>query len=274
MPHGPDPRRVAVYGDYKSQSSRLLRIAKRLPQHKLEALAREALQRLIALGVGRKRVSQWELDKSVEGLCRALLDDDDQLAARMVVDLLHQGVAPEEVYIDYLASAAKRLNEWWQEDKASFWQLTVATCRVLAIMRSMDHLFEPAMTSDAKSVLLAGVPGEQHAVSLRMAADIFHKDGWHVVVLLGLSHYALVRKIATTQTRTIGLTMNNRGSIDALSKLIVSLHICRPTTPIFLNGTGTKDISPKLGWMDLEGVSDNLADARAQMNDWIVGQSI
>ena len=266
-----DPKRSVDYNDYTSQSSRLLRIAKRLPQHKLETLAREAIQRLIALGVGRKRVSQWELNKSIERLCHALLDDDDQLAARMVVDLLRKGVEPDTIYIDYLATSAKRLNEWWDQDKASFWQLTVATCRVLAIMRSMDHLFEPAVISDEKSVLLAGVPGEQHAVSLRMAADIFHKDGWHVVVLLGLSHYALVRKIAATQTRAIGLTMNNKSSLDALSKLIVSLHICRPTTPIFLNGPGTKDLLPRLAWMDLEGVSDNLGDARTQMNEWVSG---
>lgn len=272
MAQSKDPGRSVDYGGYSSQSSRLLRIAKRLPQHKLEALAREAIQRLIALGVGRKKVSQWELDKTVERLCGALVDQDEHLAARMVVDLLDKGISAESVYIDYLAAAAKRLNEWWNEDRASFWQLTVATCRVLAIMRSMDHLFEPAVVSDEKSVLFAGVPGEQHTVSLRMAADIFQKDGWHVVALLGLSHYALVRKIATTQTRTIGLTVHNRSSLDALSKLIVSLHICRPTTPIFLTGPGTKDLQPKLAWMDLEGVSNNLTEAKTLMNDWIAAQ--
>ncbi|MEO0372843.1 MAG: B12-binding domain-containing protein [Pseudomonadota bacterium] len=274
MAHADDPPRRDVtrpvdYDDYFNRHSRLLRIAKRLPRRQLEALAREAMQRLIALGVGRKRHSQWELDKTVEYLCEALLNRDEHKAARMVVGLMDKGVSPEEVYLDYLAAAAKRLNVWWEEDKASFWQVTVATCRILAIMRSMGQEFKPIATRADKSAIMSGVPGEQNVMGLRMATDIFQKDGWHVVMLLGMSHYALVRKIASTNARVIGLSLDRATSLDALSKLIVSLHIVRPNAPIFLNGHGVMRMQSKLAWMDLEGISDNLADMKEMMNAWV-----
>ncbi|MEM7733768.1 MAG: B12-binding domain-containing protein [Pseudomonadota bacterium] len=235
----------------------------------METLAREAMQRLIALGVGRKTQSLWQLDKTVEYLCEALLNHDEHKAARMVASLMDQGTSPEEVYLDYLAAAAKRLNVWWEEDRISFWQVTMATCRLLAIMRSMGREFEPVATRADKSIILAGVPGEQHVVGLRMATDIFKKDGWHVMTLLGMTHYALVRKIATTNARVIGLSLASVSSLDALSKVIVSLHIVRPTTPIFLNAGGAKGMSSKLAWMDLEGVSDDLAEMKDLMNAWV-----
>ncbi|MEM6588849.1 MAG: B12-binding domain-containing protein [Pseudomonadota bacterium] len=208
------------------------------------------------------------MNKKVEQLCAALLDQDEHKAARMILTLTETGVTPEEIYLDYLAAAAKRLNDWWEADKAGFWQVTVATCRILAIMRSMGHQFEPVATRADKSVILAGVPGEQHVVGLRMATDIFQKDGWHVVMLIGLSHYALVRKIASTNARMVGLTMESSASLDALSKLIVSLHIVRPTTPIFLNCNCVKTVQSKLAWMDLQGVSDGLAEMKGGMNAW------
>lgn len=274
MTYAKDPSRRGAtrpldYGDYTNRHSRLLRIAKRLPRPKLEMLAREAMQRLIALRVGRKSPSQWQIDNRVERLCTALLDKDEHKAARMILTLMETGVTPEEIYLDYLAAAAKRLNQWWEVDKASFWQVTVATCRILAIMRSMCHQFQPVATRADKSAILAGVPGEQHVVGLRMATDIFQKDGWHVMMLLGLSHYALVRKIATSNARVIGLSMASTSSLDALSKLIVSLHIVRPTTPIFLNGIGAKENQSKLAWMDFTGVTDNLAEMKTMMNAWV-----
>lgn len=269
MAYTNDPKGALDHNDYSTRHTRLLRIARRLPQHKLEALARESMQRLIALGVGRTKTSEWERNKLVERLCAALLNEDEHLAARMVVTLLEEGVAPEAVYLDYLASAAKRLNEWWEHDKASFWQVTVATCRILAIMRSMGHLFEPEMTRNDRSAIFAGVPGEQHSVGLRMATDIFQKDGWDVILLIGLSHYALVKKIASTRSTVIGLSLGSTTSLDALSKLVLSLHIVRPKTPIFLNGNGVREIEHKLAWMDLAGVSDSLGHAKDIMNAWV-----
>ncbi len=269
MVYASDPTRQLDFGDYKQKHSRLVRLARKLPSDKVESLAREAIRRLIELGSDNVDKTTWETRKTVERLCAALVDDDEQAAARMVVGLNQSDLSPEAVYIDYLAAAARRLNEWWEHDKASFWQITVAGCRLLAIMRSMSHLFEPDVICDEKSAIFAGVPGEQHTVGLRMATDIFRKDGWHVVLLVGLQHDDLVDRIGNTSARVIGLSISSHQSIEALSKLIVSLHICRPNAPIFLNGNCVKSMQPKLAWMDLAGVSDDLMDAKAKMNGWI-----
>ena len=261
-----DPSPPASYRAYSERHSKLLRIAKRLPNQQIESLAREAIRRLSTLRMEQRRKDTWETRKQVEQLCAALIDDDEGAAARMVFALNATRIKPEVVYLDYLAAAAERLEEWWEEDRASFWQITVATCRLLAIIRSMSHLFEPLALQKEKSAIFAGVPGEQHTIGLRMASDIFRKDGWNILLLIGLSHDELVDRIASTNVRVIGLSMTGRTSLDVLSKLMISIHVCKPYTPVFLNGHGVKDIRTKLKWMDFAGVSDDLEEAKANMN--------
>ncbi|MEM9242151.1 MAG: hypothetical protein AAGB07_19450, partial [Pseudomonadota bacterium] len=64
-------------------------------------------------------------------------------------------------------------------------------------------------------------------------------------------------------------SMSSKTSLDALSKLMISIHVCKPYTPVFLNGNGVKDIRAKLKWMDFAGVSDDLEEAKESMNAWI-----
>ncbi|MEL6934577.1 MAG: B12-binding domain-containing protein [Pseudomonadota bacterium] len=260
---------LARYRAYSERHTKLLRLAKRLPSQQTERLAREAIRRLSTLRLEQRRGDTWETRKQVERLCSALIDDDETAAARIVFDLNAAKIKPEVVYLDYLAAAAERLEEWWEQDRASFWQITVATCRLLAIIRSMNHLFEPYALQQEKSAIFAGVPGEQHTIGLRMASDIFRKDGWNVVLLIGLGHNELIDRIASTHVRVIGLSMSSKTSLDALSKLMISIHVCKPYTPVFLNGNGVKDIRAKLKWMDFAGVSDDLEEAKESMNAWI-----
>jgi len=194
---------------------------------------------------------------------------DETAAARIVFELNGANIKPEVVYLDYLAAAAERLDEWWEQDRASFWQITVATCRLLAIIRSMSHLFEPHVLQEEKSAIFAGTPGEQHTIGLRIASDIFRKDGWNVLLLIGLEHDELIERIASTHVRVIGLSMGSKTSLDALSKLMISIHVCKPYTPVFLNGHGVKDNLAKVKWMDFAGISDDLEDAKDSMNAWI-----
>ena len=257
------------YRAYTERHAKLLRLAKRLPNRQIESLAREAIRQFSTLRLDQRRGDTWETRKQVERLCVALIDDDETAAARIVFELNAAKIKPEVVYLDYLAAAAERLEDWWEQDRASFWQITVATCRLLAIIRSMNHLFEPPALQDEKSAIFAGIPGEQHTIGLRMASDIFRKDGWNVVLLIGLRHDELIERIASTHVRVIGLSMGSKTSLDALSKLMISTHVCKPYTPVFLNGHGVRDIRTKLKWMDFSGVSDDLEEAKDSMNAWI-----
>jgi methanogenic corrinoid protein MtbC1 len=236
-----------------------------LPEAHLESLAREAIRRLAAKAkpdqTKQDETHGWDVDR----LCHALIGKDGDSADRVVQDLLSADVAPEDVYLDYLAVAARRLGTWWIEDKVSFWEVTVGTCRLLAIMRSMRGLFDAKAGRSGKTAIFATVPGEQHTVGITMAADLFRKDGWDVTLVVGLDHDALVEKIERSGASVIALSMSGAKGLNELSRLIVSLHVSKPDTPIVLNGNCIKKLRPKLAWMDLAGTASDIDEAKEIM---------
>ncbi|WP_338550063.1 cobalamin B12-binding domain-containing protein [Roseovarius phycicola] len=254
---------------YVKRQFNLLRRAKSLPEDKVESLAREALRRLAERDVSLD-TTLHDIAPSEEVLadfCAALISENDTAAADIILRLNAKQVSPEFVYLSYLAAAARMLGDWWEEDRVGFWQVTVGTGRLLAIMRSMSHLFESTVRLEQKTAIFASVPGEQHVLGMHMAADLFQKDGWNIAMKVGLDHDQLISEIEHTPTDVIGLSMGGGHALDALSKLVVALHISRPNTPIVLSGHGVMSIRPKLAWMELDGVFEDVDEAKSKMNE-------
>ncbi|MEO0893825.1 MAG: cobalamin-dependent protein [Pseudomonadota bacterium] len=251
---------------YLKRQSTFYRRAKTLPEDKLESLAREALRRLVSKEVTAGGVGTKPTTAELERLCDALIAPDDTAAADIISEVEKADVAPEFVYLNYLAASARMLGDWWEQDRATFMQVTLGTGRLLAIMRGMSHLFERPFSASQKSAVFAAVPGEQHIVGLQMAADIFRQDGWHVTSLFGLEHDPLVSDIEQTGADAIGLSMSGAHSLDALVRLVVALHICCPNTPILLSGQGVDALAPKLKWLELDAISGDLNEAKARLN--------
>ncbi len=254
---------------YAKRQLGFLRRAKTLPEDKLESLAREALKRLAqrdaSLGAAVLEIAPSE--EELTQFCEALISDDDTAAAHVVLGLNAQNASPEFVYLKYLAAAAQLLGVWWEQDRVGFWQVTVGTGRLLAIMRSMSHLFEPVFWLEQKTAIFASVPGEQHVLGLHMAADLFRKDGWDIAMKVGLDHDQLISEIEHTPADFVGLSMGGGHALEALSKLVVALNISRPNTPIILSGRGVKDIQSKLAWMELDGVFEDVDEAKLKMTE-------
>lgn len=267
MSYATQSTQVFDYGAYVQWQLRNLRRAKKLPEDKLENLAREAIRRLASKDQQLETVPEHSpSEEELEHLCEALISRDETSAAKIILKANANHVSPDVFYLKYLAAAARLLGDWWDQDRVGFWQVTVGTGRLLAVMRSMAHLFEPLERLDHRAAIFASVPGEQHIVGLHMAADLFRRDGWEIAVKVGLDHDQLIAEIESTPTHIVGLSMAGEHSLDALSKLVLALRICRPSTPILLSGHGVKGIRSKLAWMELDGVADNFDDAKAQMS--------
>lgn len=262
--HASEPLDV---GGYLKRQVNLLRRAKALPEEKLESLAREALKRLAAKRDGCDAPNSGPSQRNLVSLCNALISDDETAAADVIFALNARAIPPETVYLKYLAAAARLLGQWWDEDRIGLWQVTIGTGRLLAIMRSMAHLFEPAPRPQHKTAVFASMPGEQHVLGVFMAADIFRKEGWNISVKAGLEHDQLVAEMEHAPSDLFGLSLGGAHALDALSKLVIALRLVRPTTPIFLSGHGVNALRSKLAWMELDGVAEDLDEAKTKMTD-------
>lgn len=210
----------------------------------LDGLARAALARLCAQMQGRPAAlpaAEVLGDPCAAAMAYALCDVDDAAASVLVEDLLDAGLSVEEVCLDHLAPAARRLGDLWDRDRLPFTEVALATARIQALLRRMPSARMTPSCGRGKGAVFAAVPGEQHTLGVMMAADLFRRGGWDVGLMVGLGHDELVSRIARDDRPVIGLSCSGSHSYSALRRLLAALGRMRPSAQILLSGHVVRD---------------------------------
>lgn len=118
----------------------------------------------------------------------ALRANDDLGAYRIASSALGEGLGVPELYHRVIAPAMHEIGELWEQGAltvADEHLATALTHRVLAALRPRLAAEPDADTSPPVRgrILLAAVEGEQHALGLRMAADVLEDAGFHTIYL-------------------------------------------------------------------------------------------
>lgn len=241
------------------------RIDRWLPEDLVAGLAQEALRRIAARAPGHTKAFPDPSPLDIEELCNALIAQDETDSRRIVLGAQSRGVSSEAIYLKYLAVAARTLGDWWLEDRATFVQVTMGTGRLFALMRELKASLVPVIEPQEMSIVFASVPGEDHTLGVRMAADLFREDGWDIALKIGLSHEELVADIEKSPRSIVGLSIGGRHSLDALSRLVVSLHVCCPHAILLAVGQNIDLIRPHLSLMGLDGIAGDIHEAKEQI---------
>lgn len=255
----PEPPAQARYTQLQSD---VLKLKSRLPPDAVGDIVGEVLARVTTKRHLTRNTVHQPGRRKVEALCYALISDDPQEGATFIQDVRDDGAALDSIYLDYLAEAAAILGEWWDEDHVSFHEVTIASSRIYAILREYSYLFVSHYPVEVKSAIFATVPGEIHTLGVRMAADLFAKDGWNIVVKTGRTHEELMQEICDDPCRILGLSAGGVHSAAALTRLVMALRISRPDLRIFLSGQITKAASDLVAMMELDGVAADVEQAR------------
>lgn len=253
------------YEVYKRSNANINRLRDRLPEDLVSSLVREVIRRVSTKIEVTDEATDTPTHADLVALSEALIADDDTAASDIIMGLRADGTSADSIYLKHLAMSARMLGDWWSEDRVNFTHVTVATGRMFALMRGMRHLFDPIDMTSERSAVFAAVPGEDHTLGVRMAADIFRKDGWDIELKVGLDHDALVAEIEKNPRGIVGLSISGVHSIEALSKLIVALNISCPQSRIFVSGSHIDEARPMLDLLGLDGMADNIEDAKSQL---------
>ena len=252
---------------YARSKTNISRLKARLPDKIVANLAREVIRRVASKASEVENVVAAPSQNTLEKLSEALISNDELAGANLILELRSEGQSEEAIYLSHLAAAARLLGEWWEEDRIDFNKVTLGTGRIFSIMRGMRHLFEATPITQHKTALFASTPGEDHTLGVRMAADLFRKDGWDITLKVGLDHDALIAEIEQSNIRIIGLSIGGEHSIEALTKLVVALNINCPHVSIFVSGRNIESVQSLLDLMDLHGTASDIASAKKQLND-------
>lgn len=237
----------------------------RLPEDAVASLAREVLLRVASRVVEVKNRVLTPSSNQIETLAFALISKNEKAGADLILAATAAGMDIETVYLQYLAGAARLLGELWDNDRVSFAEVTIGTSRMYSIMRASNHLLFPQKKISHKSAIFASTPSETHTLGVRMAADIFRRDGWDIHLMLGQSHDALVEDIAQSPHFLIGLSSAGRHSSAELARLIIALRISKPTAYIMVSGQIVNDAKDIISLLGADGIAHDFESARTTL---------
>lgn len=239
----------------------------KLPEEAVASLAREVIRRVSGRAL-RQQIKALEPSRGqIEDLARALISKDAEAGADLVLDARAAGMNAETVYLLYLAGAARLLGEWWDDSRATLVDVAIGTSRIYSIMRASNHLFVPKGTFIQKSAVFASSPNETHTLGVRMAADLFRKEGWNIELMIGKSHDELVEDIEHSPHYLIGLSSAGRHSAAELARLIIALRISRPFAYIMVSGQIVNDAEDIVSVLGADGVANDFESAQAIMEE-------
>lgn len=206
-------------------------------RHRLAQLVRtieaEVVPRLV---LARRAALRSEADASgatvaptavdVAELAQRLIDDDGAGAHAVIEAVIARGATTESVYLDLLSGAARLLGRWWEEDRASFTDVTIGLCRLHALLHELSASFmaEGGHVEHGRRALLVPVPGEQHTFGLLMVAEFFRRAGWVVSCAPSASTVELMRQVRSEWFAVAGFSASSQTKLDDLAHCIRSVR--------------------------------------------------
>jgi len=161
-------------------------------------------------------------ESRVHELTELVLRDDAMKAAKFVQDLYEQGVPLDEIYLRLLAPVARRLGVMWEEDRASFTEVTTAMWRIKQLIYDFSPLFQEFARTDEKAphAMLVPLPGSQHTLGLFMVSEFFRRGGWKVWGELAATEGEIITAIKTQHFDLVGLSVSTEDQLPALKRFI------------------------------------------------------
>jgi MerR family transcriptional regulator, light-induced transcriptional regulator len=142
-----------------------------------------------------------------------------------------------ELYQRVIAPAMYEIGELWQRGAltvADEHLATALTNRVLAALRPPP---DEVATPDRGRALLAAVEGEQHALGLRMAADLLEDAGFDTVYLgADVPTEALLQAVRTLSPDLVALTATMPTLAPRLEAVAAELRQAHPGLGLLVGG--------------------------------------
>lgn len=179
---------------------------------------------------------------------------------------LDRGVTAEAVFIELLAPSARKLGEYWEEDRCDFVDVTMGLWRLQEVMREVA-LRSPVHHrggGPARSALFTPLPGEQHCFGTLMVEEVFARAGWDSEALIEPQRSQLLQIVSDREFELVGLTVSNDCSSGELASLVTAIRSvskCR-SVKVLLGGRAV-NANPQLA--ELAGADGTAHDANSAL---------
>lgn len=234
----------------------------------VETLTGDIVRRLTRISPEQAGTAPFAIeDDSLAAFLAAVIQPRAEVALAFIEARRAEGVTREEVYLGYIAAAARELGDAWDQNRMSLSEVTVGTGHLYALMRALrTETGQPRPAFDArKCALFAAVPGEDHSIGITIAAAMFRDAGWEIDLQLATDHEALMTRVERTRPQVVGLSLTTPGRVPALARLVVAIRLALPNAIIGVAPGATLDASRLDGLLDVDLVLHDAETARSDL---------
>lgn len=164
--------------------------------------------------------------EEIERFANLSISEDPSAALACVMAFQEEGLALEEVYLDLIAPAARRLGALWDADECDFSSVTVGLWRMQQVMYELSPSFQRDVSplDNSRSALMAPAPGSQHTLGLFMVAEFFRRAGWSVSGEPSMTARELIHAVSRDWFDVAGLSVGVENHLDGVGQLIADLR--------------------------------------------------
>lgn len=170
-----------------------------------------------------------------------------------------------QLYQRVIAPAMYRVGQLWEKGAISVADEHLATAlthRVLAALRSAS-LVAPDPSEEKGRVMLAAVQGEQHALGLRMAADVLEDSGFHAIYLgADVPTDALLLAISSLSPDLLALGATMPELSQRLEEVAMAVRRAHPRLELLVGGQAASPSGGGALVQDLETLPGRLEGRR------------
>lgn len=180
-------------------------------------------------GRGAARLSRLYLE--------ALRAADAPGAYRIVAGALREGMTTPELYQRVIAPAMHKIGELWARGAITVADEHLATALTNRVLAALRHPPGETTTPGRGRALLAAVEGEQHALGLRMAADLLEDAGYETVYLgADVPTEALLQAVEIFSPSLVALTATMATLAPQLEAVAGELRRAHPHLDVLVGG--------------------------------------
>ncbi len=162
----------------------------------------------------------------VEAFLAQLLAGRQHEAEAVFVRLRERGTSVEQLYLQLMGPAARRIGELWCDDRVDFATVTLVVGHLQRWLREWSPQFaaEREAAPHAHRALFVQAPGEQHSFGLSMLAEFFRRAGWDVIGGIGGGGVDPAERVRREAVDLVGFSLGSEPQLPWLERSIAQVR--------------------------------------------------
>lgn len=206
------------------------------------------------------------------------MDSDASGLMLMLESAMARGADIESLLIDVLAPAARCLGTRWEQDTADFIDVTMGLWRLQEVVHELtgrdgSNGRGDVATDNARSILCAVAPGDDHSFGSVILEEFFRRAGWRSASCRSTSRAELLSTLVAEWYDLVALTVTVEQPSGSLANLVEAIRAAsrNPAVSIMVGG---RLFSEQPGLADAVGADATAGDARGALSkaERLVGQ--